>query len=67
MHGVKLIEKTSRQELMALLGVEETLGRLANGVQWYRHGWGRDNNNVLKRVLDFEVLRIRGRGRSKIS
>ena len=37
MCGVKLIEKRSSQELMDLLGLKETLDRLAktNRIRWY--------------------------------
>ena len=37
MHAVKLIEKKINQELINLLGLEETLDRLvtASGMRWY--------------------------------
>ena len=35
----------------------------ASGVRWYEHVFRRDNGNVLRRVLDFEVTERRGRGR----
>ena len=49
------IEKRSSQELMNLLGLEETLDRLAkaNKMQWYGHVLRRDNDDVLGKVLDF--------------
>ena len=37
MCGVKMMEKKSSQELMSLLGLNDTLGELAraSGVRWY--------------------------------
>ena len=62
MCGVKIIEKRS-QELMSLLGVKDTLDGLAraSGLRWYRRVLRRDNGDVLRRVLDFEVAGRRGR------
>ena len=64
MCGVKLIEKRS-QKLMSLLGLKDTLNGLAraSGVRWYGHVLRRDNDNILRKELDFEVARRRGRGR----
>ena len=49
---VKLIEKRRCQELMSLLGLKDTLDRLAwaSGVGWYGHVLRRDNDNVLRRA-----------------
>ena len=62
MCGVKMIEKRRSQELMSLLGLEDTLDGLARarGVQCYRHILGRDNGDVLRRALNFEVAERRG-------
>ena len=51
MRGVKLTEKIGCQELMNLLGLEETLDGLtgASGVQWYGHVLTRIMMMVLKR------------------
>ena len=62
MCGVKLIEKRSSQELKGLLGLEETL----NKMQWCGHVLRRDNDDMLRRVLDFEVAGRRGHGQSKM-
>ena len=61
MRGLRLIEKTSDQELMDL---EETLGRAAkaNGMRSYGHVLGRNNDDVLGRGLDFEVVREKSVG-----
>ena len=59
--------KRSSQELMDLLGMEETLNRptKANGMRWYGHVLRRDDD-MLGRALDFEANRRRGRGRPKM-
>ena len=56
MCGAKIIEKRS-QELVSLLGLKDTLDRLArtSGVRWIGH--------VLRRALDFEVAGRGGRER----
>ena len=68
MCGVKMIEKR-RQELMSLMGLKDTLNGLtrASGVQWYRNVLRRDNGDVLRRVLDFEVVERRECGRSNMT
>ena len=64
MCGVKIIDKKRRQELMSLLGLKDTLDRVARAsvVQWYGHILRRDNGDVLRRALDFEVAETRGLG-----
>ena len=59
-----MIEKKRSQELMSLLGLKDTVDRLAraSGVRWYGHILRRDNGDVLRRALDFEVAGRRGRG-----
>ena len=54
---VKIIEKRRKQELMSLLGLKDTLDGLArvSGVRWYGHVLQRNNGDVLRRALDFEV------------
>ena len=48
MFEVQLIERSSKgsQQLMDLLGLEETLERLAKakGVRWFGHVWKRDKD-----------------------
>ena len=65
--GVKLIEKRISLKLMDFLGLEETVDEpaKANGVRWYEYALTRDNDDVLRRALDFEVIGRRGRVRSK--
>ena len=59
---VKEIEKQ-----MDMLGLKETIDRLAtvNGVRWYRHVLKRNDDSVLRVVLDFEVSCKRKRRRPK--
>ena len=68
MCGVKIIEKRS-QELMSFLGLKDTFDGLARagGVRWYGHVLRRDNGDVLRRALDFEVAGGRGRGRPNMT
>ena len=62
MCGVKPIEKRRSQELMSLLSENNTLDGLAraNEVRWYGHVLRRDNVDVLRRVLDSEMVETRG-------
>ena len=49
---------------MDILGLKETIDRLttANGDRWYRHVLRRDDDSVLRVVLDLEVSGKRKRG-----
>ena len=64
MCGVKLIEKRS-QKLVSLLSLKDTLDGLARmcGVQWCGHVLRRDDVDVLRKVLNFEVAGRRGHGK----
>ena len=66
MGRVILIERKNCEELMDFLGLVETLDRQArtSDVRWYGHTLRRDNDDVFRRALDFEVIR-RGRGDQK--
>ena len=67
--GVKMIEKRRSQELMSLLGLKDTLDGLARatGVRWYGHVLRRDNDDVVRRALDFEVAGRRRGGRPNMT
>ena len=60
MCGVKIIEKRRSQKI-SLLGLKDTLDgqARASGVQWYGHVLIRDNGDVLRRALNFEVAERR--------
>ena len=53
----KLMEKKRTEDLMEMLGLKETLVQMAkvNGVRWYGHVLRRDDEHVLRKVLDFEL------------
>ena len=69
MYGVKIIEERRNQELMSSLGLKNTSDGLAStsGVRWYGRVLRRDNGDVLRRALDFEVAERRGRGRPSMT
>ena len=49
---------------MSLLGLVDTLDGLArvSGLRWYGHVLRRDNGDVLRKTLDFEMVERRGHG-----
>ena len=51
------------------MGLKVTLDGLAraSGLRWYGHVLRRDNGDVLRRALDFEVVGRRGRGRPNMT
>ena len=69
MCGVKLVDRKNMEELMEMLGLKETLDRMAkaNGVSWYGHVIRRDDDNILKKAMMVEVNGQRKRGRPKMT
>ena len=69
MCGIKLVDRQKMEELMEMLGLKETLDRMAktNGVRWYRHVIRREDDNVLKKAMMMEVNGQRKRGRPKMT
>ena len=69
MFGLKLVNRKNMEELLEMLGLKETLDRMAkaNGVRWYGHVIRRDDNNILKKAMTLEVNGKRKRGRPKIT
>ena len=67
MCGQKVVDRKTTEEQMALLGLKETIDRLAtaNGVGWYGHVLRRDDDSVLRVALNLEVSGKRKRGRPK--
>ena len=49
MCGLKVADRKTTEELMDMLGLRETIDRLAtaNGVRWYGHVLRRDDDSVL--------------------
>ena len=50
MCGQKVVDRKTTEEQMDILGLKETIDRLAtaNGVKWYGHVLRRDEDSVLK-------------------
>ena len=69
MRGVKLVDRKNMEELMEMLGLRETLDRMAkaNGVRRHGHVIRRDDDNILKKAIMLEVNGQRKRGRPEIS
>ena len=65
--GQKVVDRKTTEEQMDMLGLKETIDRLAtaNGVRWYGHVLRRDDDSVLRVALNLEVTGKRKRGRSK--
>ena len=57
MCGVKLVDRKNMVELMGILGLMETLDRMAkaNGVRWYGHVIRRYETNTLKNAMMLEL------------
>ena len=57
MCGVKLVDRKNMEELMEMLGLKETLDRMAktNGVRCYGNAIRRDDDNMLKKAMMLEV------------
>ena len=57
MCGAKPMEKKRTEDLMEMLGLKETVVQMAkaNGVRWYGHVLRRDDGDVLRKALEFEV------------
>ena len=67
MCGQKIVDRKTTEEQMDMLGLKETIDRLAtaNGVRWYGHVLRRDDDSVLRVALNLEVTGKRKRGRPK--
>ena len=67
MCAVKLVDRKNTEELMKMLGLKETLDKMAkaNGVRWYGHVVRRDDESILKKAMIFQVNGPRKRGRPK--
>ena len=65
--GQKIVDRKTTEEQMDMLGLKETIDRLAtaNGVRWYGHVLRRDDDSLLRVALNLEVTGKRKRGRPK--
>ena len=63
--GVKLVDGKNTADLMTMLGLKETLDKMAqaNGVRWYGHVVRRDEESFLKKAMMLQVNGQRKRGR----
>ena len=63
MWGVKLLDRRNSDELMDMLGIKESLDRMAkaSSMQWYGHVLRKEDENVIVKALKFEVSGCRGR------
>jgi len=61
------MNRKNTDKLMDMLGLNETLDKMAigSGVRWFGHVLRRDESNVLRKALQFEVDGQRGRGRPR--
>ena len=67
MCGVKLLDPRNSEELMDMLGIIESLDRMAkaSSMRWYGHVLRKEDENVIVKALNFEVSGSRGRVRPK--
>ena len=67
MCGQKVVDRKTTEEQMYILGLKETIDRLAtaNGIGCYGHVLRRDDDSVLRVALDLEVSGERKQGRPK--
>ena len=67
MCGVKLLDRRNSEELMDMLGIKESLHRMAKAstMQWYGHVLRKEDENAIVKALKFEVSGSRGRRRLK--
>ena len=67
MCGQKVVDKKTTDKPMDMLGLKETIDRLAtaNRVRWCEHVLSRDDDSVLRVALDFEESGKRKRRRPK--
>ena len=68
MCGVKSVDRKNMEDVMEMLGLKETLNRMAkaNGVRWYGHVIRKDDDNILKAMM-MEVNGKRKQGRPKLT
>ena len=67
MCGVQLKDRKRSEELLLMLGMNETINQLsmANSIRWYDYVLRREDGRVLRGALHFEVEDQRKKGRQK--
>ena len=65
--GVKLLDRRNSEVLIDMLGIKESLDRMAKATstRWYGHVLRKEDEDVIVKALQFEVSGSRGRGRPK--
>ena len=63
----KLVDRKNTEDLMKMLGLKETLDKMAqgNGARWYGHVVRRDEESILKKAMMLQENGQRKRGRPK--
>ena len=63
MYDVKLLDRRNSEELIDMLGINESSDRMAkaNSMQWYNHVLKKEVEDVIVKALKFEVSGCRGR------
>ena len=63
MCGVKLLDQRNSKELMDMLGIKESLDRMAkaSSIWWYGHVLRKEDENAIVKALKFEVSGSRAR------
>ena len=64
MCGVKVLDRRNSEVLMNMLGIKESLDRMAkaSSIRWYGHVLRKVDENVIAKALKFEVSGSRRRG-----
>ena len=66
MCGVKLKDRVSNKELRERLGMVDITSLLQqNRLRWYGHVLRKDDNDWVKKCMEYEVVGFRPRGRPK--
>ena len=57
MCGVKLLDRRNSEELLDMLGIKESLDRMAkaSSMRWYGHVLTKEDENETVKALNFEV------------
>ena len=65
MCGVKLLDRRNSKKLMGMLGIKESLNRMAkvSSMRWYGHVLRKEDENVKVKALKFEGSRSRERAK----
>jgi len=66
MCGVKLQDRIPSTGLRERLGLDDIISVLQqNRLRWYRHVLGKEDNDWVKKCMEYEVESVRPRGRPK--